>query len=276
MNSRLKSSHDEMIRRAQRALDDERFDEAEAQGRRALMRQPESLDARQVIASSLIEQARFEEAVVLLEEIVAVDTDDLAALADIGLCLFEMCRFEEAETFLGRALEVDPTDPQACYWMALCVERHGPSKYGLAEELFRQAHATDPEAYPLPTRIPEREFARIVEQAIEELPGPARAYVRGGTLSIHVPDLPHEEHLFAFDPPADPCLFGLYTGIPLPERSHDQSGRLPDWICIYKRNLERMFHDRDELIEEIRITVLHELGHYLGFDEEELEGRGLA
>ncbi len=276
MNSRLKSNHDELIRRAQRALDDERFDEAEAQGRRALMRQPDSLDARQVIASSLIEQARFEEAVTLLEEIVAVEPNDLASLADIGLCMFEMCRFEEAETFLRRALDVDPSDAQTCYWMALCVERHGPSNYPLAEEYFRQAHATDPEAYPLPTRIPEREFGEIVERALQELPAPARSYVRNGTLSIHLPDLPHEEHLFAFDPPADPCLFGLYTGIPLPERSHEQSMRLPDWICIYKRNLERMFHDRNELIEEIRITVLHELGHYLGFDEDELEERGLA
>jgi len=276
MHARPRTSHDDLIRRAQNALDEEHFEEAEALGRRALMLQGDSLDARQVIASAVIEQGGYEEAAVLLEEILAAEPEDLASLADLGLCLFEMCRFDRAEAVLAHALAVDSSDPQACYWMALCVERHGASDYAAAEELFQRAHHADPEAYPLPTRFSAEEFQEIVHEAIDELPDEARVCVRNGTLSIHVPDLPRTDELYAFDPPADPCLFGLYVGTPLPERSLGQTPQLPDVICIYKRNLERMFHDRDDLVEEVRITVLHEIGHYFGLDEDELEERGFA
>lgn len=276
MHARPRTSHDDLIRRAQNALDDDHFEEAEALGRRALMLQGDSLDARQVIASAVIEQGGYEEAVVLLEEILAVEPEDLASLSDLGLCLFEMCRFDRAEAVLAHALAVDSSDPQACYWMALCTERHGPAAYEAAEELFRRAHEADPEAYPLPTRFPAEEFEQIVEEAIEDLPEELLVHVRNGTLSVHVPDLPRAEDLCAYEWPADPCLFGLYVGTPLPERSLGQVPQLPDVICIYKRNLERMFHDRDDLVEEIRITVLHEIGHYLGMDEDLLEERGFA
>jgi predicted Zn-dependent protease with MMP-like domain len=74
--------------------------------------------------------------------------------------------------------------------------------------------------------------------------------------------------------PDDPDLFGLYEGVPLPERSSADSGRLPDRIAIYRVPLEETFSDPAELEREIRITVLHELAHYFGFDEERLADLG--
>jgi predicted Zn-dependent protease with MMP-like domain len=74
--------------------------------------------------------------------------------------------------------------------------------------------------------------------------------------------------------PEDPDLFGLYEGTPLPERSSGAGGRLPDQITIYRLPLEESFTDPGELEEEIRITVLHELAHYFGIDEERLEQLG--
>jgi predicted Zn-dependent protease with MMP-like domain len=73
--------------------------------------------------------------------------------------------------------------------------------------------------------------------------------------------------------PDDPDLYGLYEGIPLPERG-DMAGALPDRIAIYRRPLEEDFDDPAELEDEIRITVLHELGHYFGLDEARLEELG--
>jgi predicted Zn-dependent protease with MMP-like domain len=67
----------------------------------------------------------------------------------------------------------------------------------------------------------------------------------------------------------DPDLFGLYEGIPLPERG-DMAGSLPDRITIFRLPLEDEFADPEDLQREIRITVLHELGHYFGLDEDEL------
>jgi predicted Zn-dependent protease with MMP-like domain len=74
--------------------------------------------------------------------------------------------------------------------------------------------------------------------------------------------------------PDDPDLFGLYEGTPLPERSGTPAGGLPDQITIYRLPLEDTFPDPDELEQEIRITVLHELAHYFGIDEERLEQLG--
>lgn len=71
----------------------------------------------------------------------------------------------------------------------------------------------------------------------------------------------------------DPDLLGLYHGVPLPERG-DMAGALPDRISIYRIPLEESFPDPDELREEIRITVLHELGHYFGLDEDRLAELG--
>ena len=73
--------------------------------------------------------------------------------------------------------------------------------------------------------------------------------------------------------PDDPDLFGLYEGIPLPERG-DMAGELPDRITIFRIPLEEEFPDPTELEREIRITVLHEVGHYFGLDEDRLTQLG--
>lgn len=73
--------------------------------------------------------------------------------------------------------------------------------------------------------------------------------------------------------PDDADLLGLYHGVPLPERG-DMAGTLPDKISIYRIPLEESFPDPEELREEIRITVLHELGHYFGLDEDRIAELG--
>ena len=73
--------------------------------------------------------------------------------------------------------------------------------------------------------------------------------------------------------PEDPDLFGLYHGVPLPERG-DMAGSLPDKISIYRIPLEESFEDPEELRREIRITVLHELAHYFGLDEDRIAELG--
>ena len=71
----------------------------------------------------------------------------------------------------------------------------------------------------------------------------------------------------------DPDLLGLFEGVPLTERG-DAAGLLPDKITIYRNPLVESFPDTDELEDEIRITVLHELGHYFGLDEERIAELG--
>ena len=73
----------------------------------------------------------------------------------------------------------------------------------------------------------------------------------------------------------DPDLFGLYLGIPLTERGGDYAGVLPDKIAIYRLPLEEEFgHDPELLEDEIRITVVHEIAHHFGIDEDRLAELG--
>jgi predicted Zn-dependent protease with MMP-like domain len=71
--------------------------------------------------------------------------------------------------------------------------------------------------------------------------------------------------------PDEPDLFGWYDGLG-PGRDH--AGALPDRIVIYRRPLERAFSDPEELRREIRVTVLHEVGHFFGLDEDQIDELG--
>ncbi|MBA3346988.1 MAG: metallopeptidase family protein [Actinobacteria bacterium] len=106
------------------------------------------------------------------------------------------------------------------------------------------------------------EFEEHVRAALDRLPPKlAQALVN---IAVVVED----EH------PDDPDLFGLYEGIPLPERGSGGHGELPDRIAIYRLPLTEEFPDPAELEEEIRITVLHEIGHYFGLDEDRIAELG--
>ena len=73
----------------------------------------------------------------------------------------------------------------------------------------------------------------------------------------------------------DPDLFGLYLGIPLTERGEGYAGALPDKIAIYRLPLEEEFGDDPRVLEdEIRITVVHEIAHHFGIDEDRLAELG--
>ena len=71
-------------------------------------------------------------------------------------------------------------------------------------------------------------------------------------------------------------LLGLFVGRSLMDQSVQDSGALPNTLYLFQNNLERVASSREDLEEEIRITVLHEIGHHLGWDEDELAERGLA
>ena len=104
-------------------------------------------------------------------------------------------------------------------------------------------------------------FDDHVRAALDELPPHLAAALRN--VAVVVED----------ENPEEPDLFGLYHGVPLPERG-DMAGVLPDNIAIYRIPLEESFSDPRELHEEIRITVLHELAHYFGLDEDRIADLG--
>ncbi len=106
-------------------------------------------------------------------------------------------------------------------------------------------------------------FEDHVARAIASLPAELRDAIQNVEITVEDED------------PDDPDVFGLYEGIPLPERG-DWAGTLPDRIRIFRLPLVESFRDPAELEREIRITVLHELAHYFGIDEDRLEDLGYS
>ena len=107
------------------------------------------------------------------------------------------------------------------------------------------------------------EFEEHVERALASLPAELRAAM--SNVEIVVEPANRE----------DPDLFGLYLGIPLIDRGSSYAGVLPDKIAIYRKPLEEEFGDDPAVLEdEIRITVLHEIAHHFGIDEDRLTELG--
>ena len=104
-------------------------------------------------------------------------------------------------------------------------------------------------------------FEDEVTKALDELPPELAAGLRNVAVLIE------DEH------PDEPGLLGLYHGVPLPERRSGDPIQ-PDTITIYRGPLERLYPEPDELKEQIRVTVLHELAHYFGIGENRLDELG--
>jgi predicted Zn-dependent protease with MMP-like domain/Flp pilus assembly protein TadD len=192
-----------------------------------------------------------------------------------GQILFEQGDLEAASGALRRSLGLDPECSHSLYYMGLVREQLGD--YETADHLFSRAAAAAPDLYPLPVRIDEVAFDAAVHEAIAELPERVREYVRN--VPVIVEDVPDLE-LIAQEQ-LSPQILGLFVGVPATEPGHapglGTAARVDiDRVLLYKRNLEKVAGSHEELVEQIQITVQHELGHYLGLDEDELERMGLG
>ena len=117
------------------------------------------------------------------------------------------------------------------------------------------------------------EIRREVARVLDRLPRQFRSQLRNVEFVVEerpAPELLREEGL---NPRSD-TLYGIYQGVPLPDRSSLDLPLLPDKITIFAEPLLRDFPDPEELREEIRITVVHEIAHYFGMDEDEVEDLG--
>jgi predicted Zn-dependent protease with MMP-like domain len=115
----------------------------------------------------------------------------------------------------------------------------------------------------------KKEILRVLER----LPKEFRSRLHN--VEIVVEKRPAQARLRALGiDPRDEALYGLYEGTPLSERSVFEPPLLPDKITIFSEPLLRDFPDPDELRRQIRLTVLHEIAHYFGMDEEEIEDLG--
>ena len=112
-------------------------------------------------------------------------------------------------------------------------------------------------------------FERLVADALTTIPRRFRAAM--ANLAIVVEDEPSPEQLGEMEIEPPDTLLGLYQGIPLTERRWDYGNALPDRILLFQGPLERESDDEDDLVVAIGETLIHEIGHYFGLSEEEIE-----
>lgn len=116
----------------------------------------------------------------------------------------------------------------------------------------------------------ERErFATIVAQAIAELPKEFQRRLEN--VEVVVEDWPPAEMMRSLGLPPGQLVLGFYQGVPLTKRGSGYQLVLPDRITIYQRAIEATSRSRPELVRRVREVVRHEIGHYFGFSEEQLE-----
>ena len=191
----------------------------------------------------------------------------LTRAGDIYLAIDDLARAEQC--FL-KAVDEDPGQADAHHGLGLIYEDRGDREAMV--RAWQDTLRLDRAAPPPPWHMSPSEFEEIAEEAMAELPD--EVLTRLENVPVLIDDLPAED-LVAEG--YDPRLLGLFSGVPLPEKSHVSNQRPSiDAVHLYQKNLERQSADREELADQIRITVLHETAHFFGLEDDDLEELGLG
>ncbi len=121
-------------------------------------------------------------------------------------------------------------------------------------------------------KLAPKEFDRIVKRALRRIPPEIRGHLED--LVISVRKRPTPAMLREMDIPREETLLGLFQGTPMIEKSIAEPSLEPDAILLFQEPLEEMCETVEELEEEIEITVIHEVAHYIGMSEERLAELG--
>lgn len=264
---------DELLDHAEDALDHGDPSAAFTLCEQIVQRWPDHTGARFLAAEALRDLGDLENAESWYRSVVHRDGDHSPSWSALGSVLFDQLRFDEARTAVLRAVRLDDGNAQAYYVRAMLRERRDDAAG--ARRDFRRARNLDPSRYPMPVPLDDATVEAVVTEALLALHPSIRAYL--AQVAILLEEWPEADLCLQYEPPAPPGeILGYFSGVSMADRSLENPwSNLPSAIVLFRRNLERIAWDRDRLLEELRITVFHEVGHFLGLDEDDLEARGL-
>lgn len=216
---------------------------------------------------ALSQLGEFEASLDAFGKVLQLDPEHGEAQLERAVALFELGRFGEAKKAFEKLTRDYPEEAWNFHYLGLLAERRGEDP----EPLFKQARDLEPDEFPPAVHLSPEAFDAAVADAIEKLPEHSKPHLANAIITAQ--PLPSDEDIREG---LSPTILGVFTGTPVDERlslhaGHHETVR----ITLFQKNLERFARTRDELLEEIRITVLHEVGHLLGLDEDELFDRGL-
>jgi Flp pilus assembly protein TadD len=193
------------------------------------------------------------------------DMHDRETRREKGVALFELCRFNDAKAELSK-LAADEPDAWAEHYLGLIAEReHDDAAAALH---FATAQKLDPDAFRPSPNPSVSAFAKVVQEEVAKLPKDVQDGLAHSKFAVV--DLPDKTDLTATNPPLSPGILGLFRPPPEGAPTTDKPA-----IFLYRRNLSRAAHNDEELHREVRDTLLHEVGHLNGEDDDQLRDRGL-
>jgi predicted Zn-dependent protease with MMP-like domain len=197
------------------------------------------------------------------------DPDGVLELAQI---LTDLKRLDEAREVLQDGVQKRPDDADLWFELGIVAERLDLEDLRLEAFLvvWRLEHEDEPDYEPW---LDDQAMAAVVERTIASMPDAVRGAI--GNVSIIIDNYP--EQWVVAEGIADPRILGLFDGpILADEQSTDAVLDGPARIYLYRRNIERTCRDAEEAQEQVEITTRHEIGHYLGLDEDALDFMGLG
>lgn len=268
----------EYLERVDRAWDSLEEGDVESAGLEAeeLMEETdEHPEVRFLLGAALLESGIHAEALEHLVACAGVIEDPIVHSFYLGSAFYENLRIDEAIELFLDVIEEEPEAAPPHYGLAQCYDFL--ARFEEADAEYEVSHKLEPEDFPLPVRMTREAFELVVADAIEHLPDELKQHLKTAVAAV-VETMPSRETILAESDEEEsitPSVLGLFVGPNLLERSTQDAFTLPPTIFIYQRNLERFCLTQEELVHEIQLTLHHELGHYLGLEEEELEERGL-
>ncbi len=214
----------------------------------------------------------FDDAFIYYSDVIARDPSRTDARIATGVALFHLCRFHSAQVYLEMASVESPDDAETWYYLGLLAIRRGKAE--LARIFFAMATELQEDRFFLPVEVEEEEILSIVRRQFDQIPKPLREVLK--EIPIFLEPYPSEELLYSQDPPLDPLILGLFDGTPLPDQGGFSAPLGPTQIILFLENIRLVSQTREKLEEELWITLKHEIGHFLGLDEDDLAERGLA
>jgi len=265
-------SNNEILDQAERALTDGLPLEAEKICLGFLEKNHRSSHGHFLLAEALRMQGRNDEAVHAYQACVLILPSHADAWGALASGQFEALDWVDDRKAANRALRENLWCAEASFIRGALRERTGD--YSGAHRDFLRVWRADPNSWPMPAHREDSEIENMIEAAVSELHPSIREYM--ASIAIILEDLPSNEVLWSYDPPASPtALLGYFSGYTMTEPSADSPwSTLPSAMVIYRRNIERMAADEDDIIEQLRITFLHEVGQALGMDAEHIHYKG--
>ena len=204
------------------------------------------------------------------EALAKLPIDDPEYFQRVGEVAAVIEDYPAAKSWFAKALDGDPQNADAWHGLGSAYEALGDRDKMV--EAWLKTRDIDSEDGDPPWHLTRKDFEKVAEKALAGLPKEILEKLKG--VAVLIEDEPSEELV---RDGVDPRILGLFSGTPATEKE-TMSGQPsePDSIRIFQRNIEGSCEDQDQLVDEIRITVLHETAHYFGLGDDALDAMGLG